>query len=248
MSETMDPDTGELPFVPNGGRVAAHAASVALTDRSMRRAELRGDGKTSIYRKLAAAYAKIPAVIKNNKPGARGVYTSYDYIVAIVRPILLEQGVIFKHRAGHVFQLGDGQAKTCWLPVATDFIDIESGEVVECEIPIPVPRQDPQALGGAFPYGKRYSLLGGLGSATGDVTEDDDAESAMPRKIADEGEAAEIVRDIAATTTEAEASKLKAAYDKRIQKLSAEEFEQVKVAYQAHVKKLREAPAEKAKK
>lgn len=252
----FDPSTGEIDDTPS---TAVRALAAASDERRERRAETLGVGQVAIYAKLAKAYEEIGAVIGHNKlekdkPGQRGDYTSYDVIVAKVRPILLRHGIIFKHRAGHVFQLGEGSQKTAWLPVATDLVDVDTGSVLSCEIPVPIPQQNPHALGAAFSYGKRYALLGVLGIATGDATEDDDAQSAMPRTMEVESELDAIKREISENETEAEAIKWKAAVHKRLHDLSPEDFESAKGAFQAHVKALRakiasgEAPAQTAPK
>lgn len=253
----FDPVTGEI--TEPRPALSELAMQAGRDERRERRAETLGVGQVAIYRALAKAYAEIGAVIGHNKladkkSGQRGDYTSYDAIVAKVRPILLRNGIIFKHRAGHVFQLGEGSAKTAWLPVATDLVDIESGSVLTCEIPVPVPQQNPHALGAAFSYGKRYSLLGVLGIATGDATEDDDAQSAMPRTMEVESEVESLKRELLENATEAEAVKWKAAVHKRLQDLEADDFEAVKVAFQDHVKSIRakiasgEVPAPKPSK
>jgi hypothetical protein len=257
-ADMFDAATGEI----NGGSrsVAAHAQSVALNERAMRRAEERGDGLTSIYKKLAAAYRLIRPVLAQDseanalvetKTGAKvnvkNKFTSYPAVVRIVRPVLLAHDIIIRHSVGHVFQMGDGQGKTSWLPVITDLIDIDTGEMITCEIPMPISRADPRAVGSAISFGKRYGILGGLGLATGDVDEDDDAAEAMPRVLKADSEVEELSRECRETETEPDANNWRKAMDKRLQNLSPEDFETVRVVFTDHVKALRAAPA-KAKK
>lgn len=246
--DQFDPETGECDE-PAPQTTAQAALAAAHDERRARAEEAKGVGLTGIYQRLAAAYKELPAVIKHNrlakdKSGQRGDYTSYDAIVAIVRPILLRHGIIFKHRTRNAFQMGDGQSKTIWLPVITDLVDIESGQVIDCEIPIPVSRADPHALGAAFSYGKRYSLLGAIGGATGDAQEDDDAQSAMPRSIEDEGPADVLIRAMRATKSIDEYTKWRADNDKALARLSEDDFERVKVQALAHRSALIEGEAD----
>lgn len=246
MDETVDTDTGELFPQSNGGRVSAHAQAVALAERGARRAEERGDGLTALYDALKKAHDEIDPVLSKNKAGARGDYTTYDRCVELIRPVLLKHGIIYKHGAGHVFQMGEGQAKTVWLPVFTDFIHVASGQVARCELPLPVARADPQVLGAVFQYGKRYTLLGGLGLATGDKKEDDDADSAKPRDLEVDGPDDALIRELKATETEEAAEKWKAGAKRRLDALEPDQHNAVKAAYQTHVLSLRsDAPADK---
>lgn len=244
--DSFDRETGEV--ADSLPTVAERALATGRTERQSRRDEIRGVGQVSLYQKLAAAYKELSPVIGHNKlasekTGQRGDYTSYDAIIAKVQPKLLEHGILIRHSCGHVLQMGEAASKTYWLPVSTYLIDVDTGDVVECTVPVPIVRPDPHGCGSALSYGRRYGLLSSLGFATGDASEDDDAESAMPRNISDEGDDAEIIREIEATKTEAEANKLKATYYKRFQELQPEAYTRVKEAFQLHVKKLRSAPA-----
>jgi len=53
-----------------------------------------------------------------------------------------------------------------------------SGEWISGELAVPLPKNDPQGLGSALTYARRY----GLSAMIGICPEDDDAESATPRK------------------------------------------------------------------
>jgi hypothetical protein len=245
MSETMDPDTGELPFVPNGGAVAAHALSVARAERADRfeRRYEKIIGPPALNKKIDAALATIQPVLKNNKKGARGDYTTLDRIVQILVPRLREHGVMVRWSSGHVFSMD----KTYWLPVSCYLIDRDSGDSIECTLPIPVSQVNPHGVVGAFTYGRRVTFLGGTGLVTGDEGEDDDGASAMPREMKAETEVEELIRECKENETEADANKWKSAMHKRLQELAPEDFEAVKAAFTDHVKALRAAPA-KAKK
>lgn len=255
----FDPMTGEL---PSEETIAQHALRAAREERQDRREAAMGVGLTSIYQKLAKAYAHITPVIEQDTEGhhtlpgssAKRKFTSYAGLIRKVRKPLLDQGIIIRHRTDRVFQMGDGQAKVAWLTVITDLIDTESGQVISSELSLPIARMDPQAVGIAVSYGKRYTLISVLGVASGDPHEDDDAESAMPRDMKVESDLDELLRECRENETEAEANKWKAAVHKRLQDLAPEDYETVKAAFQQHVKSLRakvasgEAPAQSTSK
>lgn len=247
----FDPVTGELPPEET---IVQHALRAARAERQDRRDAAKGVGLVSIYGKLARAYAQIPAVLRQDgeakalvdtksggKAEVKNQYTKYPTVVKIIRPLLLAEGIIIRHRTDRIFQMGDGQHKTTWLPVITDLIDTESGEVVSCELPMPIVRNDPRAVGSALSFGKRYTLLGAVAVATGDVDEDDDAVSAMPRELHTEGDVDALIRECRENETEAEANNWRKAVRKRLDDLEPEDFEAVKQAFQAHVKGLRNA-------
>lgn len=239
--DSFDRETGEieLPTLNTSER----AVSVASQERKVRREEAMGRGLVGIYGKLLKAHAKIAPVIGKETKGPRGNYTSLENVIRTVRKHLLDEGIIIRQGADRVFSMGDGTQKTFWVPIFTDLIDAATGEVVRTEVPMPIARPDPQAVGGVLSYGRRYTLLAALGIATGDAQEDDDAETAMPRDITEGDDAGELIREITATKTEAEAHKLKGTYHKRLQELAPEAYDRVKKAFQDHVKALRTAPA-----
>ena len=67
------------------------------------------------------------------------------------------------------------------MPVYTDFIHVVTGEIERTQVEIPLTRLDPQAMGSAITYGKRYTIVAGLGLATDEA--DDDGARAMPRDV-----------------------------------------------------------------
>lgn len=246
---TMDQETGEILDVPPMP-ASQHAINAAIAKRQAERDEARGAGLKNIYTALIEAQKVIAPVMAldtdghhTDKSGKKRKYTSYAGVIRAVREPLLDAGIIIRHRTERVFTLNEGgTSKSAWVTVITDLIHAESGEVISSELPMPIVRTDPQAVGIAIAYGKRYTLLSVLGLASGDPQEDDDAHSAMPRNLSEDDEDAEIIRDIEATETEAEANKLKSAYHKRINDLEQDAYARVKKAFQAHVKKLRDAP------
>ncbi len=67
------------------------------------------------------------------------------------------------------------------VPVYTDLIHVDSGLVDRTTIEIPLMKMDPQGMGSAITYGRRYTLLAALGITTDEA--DDDGESAKPRDL-----------------------------------------------------------------
>ena len=65
------------------------------------------------------------------------------------------------------------------MPLVETILCHESGEWIAGELPIKPKKDDPQSLGSAITYGRRYSLSAMLGLVT---EEDDDGEKAMGRE------------------------------------------------------------------
>lgn len=172
-----DAETGEV--YSNGS-----AALKAQNDGwARRRAEDRGDGLSSLYQKIARASADIEAVIATTKTGAhKAKYAPFDEVMKAVRSALLKQGVLIRHGCERVELHGEAaNVKSLWIPVYTDLIDADTGGVHRTKIPMPIAQSNPQAVGIAVSYGKRYTTLAALGLATGE--EDTDAEGAMPKHL-----------------------------------------------------------------
>lgn len=89
--------------------------------------------------------------------------------------------------------------------VVTKFIH-ESGETLECPVPLIVGKQDMQGLGSAYTYARRYGLM----ALAGIAPEDDDGNAAAQSaqraepKQEPKGWAATILAELPATATEAE--------------------------------------------
>lgn len=171
---TFDRETGEL-FEPTlNGRISDRAAEAGVRAKvEMKRQEV-GYGQTRIQHALERVARKAPVHIQAAKSGARGKYATGKAISEKMRPILDEHGIRCVWRTGHVFRLD----KDVFIPVACHMIHAESGEIEITELAVPVPRLDPQGIGSAVTYGKRYTLLMALGLWTDEA--DDDGERAMP--------------------------------------------------------------------
>jgi hypothetical protein len=107
---------------------------------------------------------------------------------------------------------------------------------------MPLTRLDPQAMGSAITYGKRYSLLAALGLATDEA--DDDGVRALPRDMT-----AAMMESATLVALKEEISAIKSATDlvgwaetakkkKRTEDLTDEEATLLRAHYSAHIKKI----------
>jgi hypothetical protein len=116
---------------------------------------------TGLYPKLHAAKQKIGKVVKNStNPHFKNKYADINGLIETVEPVLLEHGLLL------IQPIEQGL-------VSTLIIDIESGEKVVSSMRLPE-IQDPQKVGSAVTYYRRYTLQSLLSLQA----EDDDANSA----------------------------------------------------------------------
>jgi hypothetical protein len=116
---------------------------------------------TGLYPKLHAAKQKIGKVAKNStNPHFKNKYADINALVETVEPILLEYGLVL------IQPIYNGL-------VTTVIVDIDNGDRIESEMRLPE-IQDPQKIGSAVTYYRRYTLQSLLSLQA----EDDDANSA----------------------------------------------------------------------
>lgn len=239
MTEQFDPDTGELPL-PNG----AKAAMVANVARAADQRQRLGLDNRSLNFALYEAQCDLPAWITTDKAGAHKVkYATLKTILETVRPVLLKHHIRIRQGADRSYGCDEGGgSKGRLVPVYTDLIHMITGEQERTIIEMPVPRLDPQGMGSAITYGKRYSLLAALGLATDEA--DDDGVRALPRDVTTavhETATFKVLKDeISAikTATELLAWAENARKKKRTEDLSDEEATMLRAHYQAHQTKL----------
>ena len=115
----------------------------------------------NLYLKLAEVKREVGKVSKNSKnPHFKNTYADLNALIDAVEPILLEKGLLMLQP----IQNGN---------VTTIIIDCENNESVESSIALPA-LQDPQKLGSAITYFRRYTLQSLLSLQA----EDDDANKA----------------------------------------------------------------------
>ena len=120
----------------------------------------------NLYLKLAEVKREVGKVSKNSKnPHFKNTYADLNALIDAVEPILLEKGLLMLQP----IQNGN---------VSTIIIDCESSESIESSIALPV-LQDPQKLGSAITYFRRYTLQSLLGL----MAEDDDGNKASKKEL-----------------------------------------------------------------
>lgn len=118
-----------------------------------------------IYKKLAQVKAEIGTLKKNAKnPHFKNTYIDLGGLLDAVEPLLEKFGLILLQ------PITDGK-------VTTSIIDVENGESVTSNIELPN-NQNPQQLGSAITYFRRYTLQSLLGLSA----EDDDGQTASAPK------------------------------------------------------------------
>ncbi len=117
---------------------------------------------------VKAQKALKPLVRDSQNPHFRNSYASLTAVVEVVNEALNAQGIALL-QFSEPSQLGTMRLETILLH--------ESGEWMSGTMEMPLPKADPQGLGSAHTYCRRYSAMAALGLAP----EDDDAEAASPR-------------------------------------------------------------------
>lgn len=136
-----------------------------------------GLGNRSLNDAIENALNEIPIWITTDKPGAHKVkYATLKTILEVVRPPLLKYRIRIRQGADRSWPCEEGGgSKGRLVPVYTDLIHTVTGEVERTQLEMPLVRLDPQAMGSAITYGKRYTILAALGLATDDEADDDGA-------------------------------------------------------------------------
>jgi hypothetical protein len=118
--------------------------------------------QASLYHKIWEAKRQIGKVYRNAKnPHFKHNYADLNAILDTVEPILFDMGLMLLQPIRE-------------NKVVTQLIDVDSGDLVESCIDLPN-ITDPQKLGSAISYFRRYTLSSLLSIST---TDDDDAQSA----------------------------------------------------------------------
>jgi hypothetical protein len=127
-----------------------------------------------LYSALAAAQADMgPALKDRTNPAFKSKYADLASVMAACMPALSAHGIAVLQPA---FDDDTGRY------VKTIFVHGESGEAVECQVPLIVSKNDMQGYGSAVTYARRYGLMGMAGIAP----EDDDGNAASKAPPKDE--------------------------------------------------------------
>lgn len=127
----------------------------------------KSESIAALAKALAAFQAEVKDPKKDEKnPFFKSKYVALDGLTAAVRPVLAKHGLSY-------MQLPSGDGQTVSI---TTILLHESGEFIESEPFTMKPvKADPQSIGSACTYARRYSLQSVLGVAW---EEDDDANNA----------------------------------------------------------------------
>lgn len=121
-----------------------------------------------LFESLAKAQGKIESALKDKKnPFFKSSYADLTSIWDACRSPLSENGLA-------IIQTVEG---TKAEPFLVTWLGHASGEWIKSKLPLLVMKQDPQALGSAITYARRYALS----AIVGVCSDDDDGEKAMAR-------------------------------------------------------------------
>ena len=131
---------------------------------------------TELAKALIAVQKKlVPATKDAKNPFIGNNYATLNSVMVSCRDTLLEHGIwLTQLPVPAPLELGPG-----YLGLMTKLTHAESGQWQSSLTVIPLPKADPQGMGSAITYARRYALTAMLGM----ITEDDDAEAAkLPPK------------------------------------------------------------------
>lgn len=249
-----DPETGELRDPP-GDPASLRALNAARMRRQWDHVsgivvKTPPEAQESQYEiAFLAAQMEIAAILETDAKAQITDKRSYTYaslgnVLAHVRPILHKNGLTLKQGTGRMHKMGIDGGNMLYLPVFTQIKHAGSGESETFVMEMPMPKLDPQAVGAATSYGKRYSLLGALGIATAD----DDAIAAITQRSLTRDDEAEmvgvIIEKIKACKTIEELQKWGAQNKQGLTGLSEESYNKCRTAYGDRLKELQEAAPE----
>lgn len=125
--------------------------------------------------KLSPAMLEVQRVIENadidsDNPHFRSRYASLTSVLLACKKPLNDAGIYFIQAPIAL------DCRDC-LGLVTRLTHAASGQWIEATMSMPLQKVDPQGMGSAITYARRYSLMAILGIAA----EDDDAEAAMQR-------------------------------------------------------------------
>jgi hypothetical protein len=130
-------------------------------------------GGRSLDEALYRAQLELPNWVKAEKAGARGKYAPLGTILAVVRPALEKHGIRIRQGADRSWPLDEGGgSKGRLVPVWTELIHTPTGERERTVLEMPLPKMDPQGMGSAITYGRRYGLLAAIGLASDEADDD----------------------------------------------------------------------------
>jgi len=126
---------------------------------------------TNLAQAMIKVQKQLQPVVKNAQNTFVGnTYATLNSVVEACKYSLLEHGIwVTQLPTPAPVELGTGH-----IALETRLIHVESGEWISSTTVIPLPKNDPQGMGSAITYARRYSLCAMLGI----ITEDDDGNAA----------------------------------------------------------------------
>ena len=119
---------------------------------------------------IAVQQQMAPATKDGNNPFTKSNYATLNSVMESCGNILLANGIwLTQLPVPAPIELGPGH-----IALMTKLTHAESGQWQASLTVIPLPKADPQGMGSAITYGRRYALTAMLGM----ITEDDDGEAA----------------------------------------------------------------------
>lgn len=123
-----------------------------------------------LAKSLINVQRKLQPIAKDaENPFTKSWYASLNNVMEACRDALIENGIWLCQYPVPVDQANS-------LGLVTKLTHAESGQWQSSLAVVPLPKADPQGMGSAMTYARRYSLTAMLGM----VTEDDDGESSKP--------------------------------------------------------------------
>ena len=126
---------------------------------------------TNLAQAMLKVQEQLHPVVKNAQNTFVGnTYATLNSVVEACKHSLLEHGIwLTQLPTPAPVELGTGH-----IALETMLMHAESGEWISSTTVIPLPKNDPQGMGSAITYARRYSLCAMLGI----ITEDDDGNAA----------------------------------------------------------------------
>jgi hypothetical protein len=196
---TFDQETGEIKEPVS---LSQQAARGVRRPQYWRKAEGSPSGNIAgdeFAYAFLSVQEQLSPLIEGDKenPFTKSKYTTLGALLKLVRPILNQYFITLEQYCGDVVSTVDKPGANHWiLPVFTRLEHVPSMQQKIYKFPSAVVAWNPQGQASAFTYGKRYSLLGALGMATGE--DDDDGNKATIIKGID-GKLSEFAENLAGT-------------------------------------------------
>jgi hypothetical protein len=176
----FDPETGELfPAYPPPVEewIAQKSTQPPASERAAETvAEPNPEplGGRGLDEALFRAQGDLPNWVKAEKAGAHKTkYAPLGIILSVVRPVFERHGLRIRQGADRSWPMDEGGgSKGRLIPVWTEIIHTPSGERERTTLEMPLPKMDPQGMGSALTYGRRYSLLAAIGLASDEADDD----------------------------------------------------------------------------